>query len=70
MNGGAGRASEKESGDERVGEAVRLDGNSAAGILSEVFIPDITTTRAMCANCGTISARSVRCRSMDKPWAW
>ena len=25
-----------------------------AGILSEVFVPDITTTRAMCANCGTI----------------
>jgi Family of unknown function (DUF6510) len=37
-----------------VGEAVRLDGNVAAGLLSEVFVPDMTTTRAMCANCGTI----------------
>ena len=34
----------------------RLDGNFAAGILSDVFVPDITTTRAMCANCGTIRA--------------
>jgi len=54
MNGDDRRASEQQSADERVGEAVRLDGNFAAGILSEVFIPDITTTRAMCANCGTI----------------
>ena len=54
MNGDDRRASEQQSADERVGEAVRLDGNAAAGILSEVFVPDITTTRAMCANCGTI----------------
>jgi Family of unknown function (DUF6510) len=54
MNAGARRASGKESGDERVGEAVRLDGNFAAGILSEVFVPDITTSRAMCANCRAI----------------
>jgi Family of unknown function (DUF6510) len=56
MNPGAKRASENESADERVGEAVRLDGNAAAGLLSEVFVPDITTTRAMCANCGAIRA--------------
>ena len=54
MNGDARRASEQKSADERVGEPVRLDGNSAAGILSEVFVQDITTTRAMCANCGAI----------------
>jgi hypothetical protein len=54
MNSDKRRASEQGSADERVGEAVRLDGNAAAGILSEVFVPDITTTRAMCANCGTI----------------
>ena len=54
MNAGASRAPENESADARAGEAVRLDGNSAAGILSEVFVPDITTVRAMCANCGTI----------------
>jgi hypothetical protein len=35
---------------------LRLDGNAAAGILSEVFVPDLTTARAMCANCGAIRA--------------
>jgi|ERR1043166_4111018 hypothetical protein len=54
MNGDRTRASEQGSAEERVGEAVRLDGNVAGGILSEVFVPDITTTRALCANCGTI----------------
>ncbi len=54
MNGDDRRASEQESVDERVSEAVRLDGNAAAGILSEVFVPDITTARATCASCGTI----------------
>ena len=38
------------------GEALRLDGNAAAGILSEVFVPDLTTAHATCANCGTIGA--------------
>ena len=54
MNGDEGRAPEQESPDNLVGGAVRLDGNFAAGILSEAFVPDITTTRAMCANCETI----------------
>ena len=56
MNDDARRASEQQSVDERVGETMRLDGNAAAGILSEVFVPDITTARATCANCGTIRA--------------
>src|SRR5690349_3728740 len=56
MNSDMRRASEQEFADERVGEAVRLDGNSAAGILSEVFVPDVTTTHAMCANCRTVRA--------------
>jgi uncharacterized protein DUF6510 len=56
MNGDDLRASERQSVDERVGEAERLDGNAAAGILSEVFVPDLTTARATCANCGTIRA--------------
>jgi len=34
-----------------LGEALRLDGNAAAGILSEVFVPDLTTAQATCANC-------------------
>lgn len=54
MNEDKRRTPEHESVAERVGGAMRLDGNFAAGILSEVFVPDITTTRAMCANCETI----------------
>ena len=43
-------------GDESIGDAQRLDGNAAAGILSEVFVPDLTTARATCANCGAVRA--------------
>ena len=35
------------------GDATRLDGNAAAGILSEMFVADLTVARATCANCGT-----------------
>ena len=49
-------ASEERVDDERAGEARRLDGNAAAGILSEIFVPDVTAARATCANCGTIRA--------------
>jgi hypothetical protein len=35
------------------GDAARLDGNAAAGILSEIFVSDVTVARATCANCGT-----------------
>ena len=54
MNDDKRQVSEQETAEARVDGAVRLDGNVAAGILSEVFVPDITTSRAMCANCGTI----------------
>lgn len=56
MDRHARTASEARVDDERAGEARRLDGNAAAGILSEVFVPDLTTARATCANCGTIRA--------------
>ena len=56
MNDDARRASEQQSVDDDVGEDKRLDGNAAAGILSEVFVPEVTTARATCANCGTIRA--------------
>ena len=56
MEGDARKASEERADDQRAGEALRLDGNAAAGILSEVFVPDVTTARAMCANCGTVRA--------------
>jgi hypothetical protein len=33
-------------------ESVRLDGNAAAGILSEIFAGDMTAARATCVSCG------------------
>jgi len=33
-------------------DAQRVDGNAAAGILSELFAPDLTAARAKCAGCG------------------
>lgn len=36
-----------------------VDGNAAAGILSEVFASDLTTARAKCAGCGTTGAVGV-----------
>ena len=37
-------------------DALRLDGNAAAGILSEIFAAEITAAQAMCANCGATRA--------------
>lgn len=37
-------------------QALRLDGNAAGGILSEVFAPDLTAARATCAHCGATRA--------------
>jgi hypothetical protein len=36
----------------QAGHALRLDGNAAAGVLSELFVPDLTAARATCAGCG------------------
>jgi hypothetical protein len=33
----------------------RVDGNAAAGVLSELFVPDLTAARAKCAGCGANS---------------
>jgi hypothetical protein len=33
-------------------DAQRVDGNAAAGILSELFVQDLTVARAKCAGCG------------------
>jgi hypothetical protein len=33
-------------------EVQRVDGNAAGGILSELFVPDLTAARARCAGCG------------------
>lgn len=32
--------------------AAQLDGNAAAGLLSEIFIRDVTVAHAICAGCG------------------
>jgi hypothetical protein len=39
---------------EELADALRLDGNAAAGILSEIFLPDLTSARATCAGCGAV----------------
>jgi phage tail tube protein FII len=36
----------------RFADALRVDGNAAAGILSELFVPDLTAARAKCGGCG------------------
>ena len=41
-----------DDGSENIADALRLDGNAAAGILSELFVPDLTAARAICAHCG------------------
>ena len=56
MDGEMRAADERIAAGENVADALRLDGNAAAGILSEVFVPDLTAARAMCANCGATRA--------------
>jgi hypothetical protein len=34
----------------------KLDGNAAAGMLSEVFALEVTGARGRCASCGNVSA--------------
>jgi hypothetical protein len=34
---------------------LRLDGNAAAGIWREVFVPEVSAARGKCASCGTIA---------------
>ena len=57
MNGDLGKDGTQRADDERVGAPARLDGNVAAGMLSEVFVHDFTSARTTCSSCGT--ARSV-----------
>ena len=48
-------------------EVERLDGNAAAGMLSELFTPDLTVARAKCAGCSvtqTIGALFVYAHGM------
>lgn len=52
MDAETGAAGERITAGESVADALRLDGNAAAGILSEIFVPDLTAARAVCAHCG------------------
>ena len=38
------------------GSDVVLDGNTAAGLLQEIFVSDITSARIQCAACGSVAA--------------
>src|ERR1700694_127235 len=52
---------------DRFADALRVDGNAAAGILSELFVSDLTSARAKCAGCGmtrTIGALLVYAHGM------
>ena len=52
MDGNQTLAEKDRTDDDRAGEAARLDGNVAAGMLSEIFVQDLTTARVTCAHCG------------------
>jgi hypothetical protein len=56
MEGAVRATDERVVAGETVADALRLDGNAAAGILSELFVPDLTAARATCAGCGATGA--------------
>ena len=56
MEGDMRATDERIAAGESVADAFRLDGNAAAGILSELFVPDLTAARATCAHCGATRA--------------
>jgi hypothetical protein len=37
-------------------DALRLDGNAAAGLLRQVFAMEVTTAVGTCGTCGTVNA--------------
>lgn len=56
MNSASSGSYEPNATGERAASANRVDGNAAAGILSELFVPDLTIARAKCATCGAKGA--------------
>lgn len=56
MDGDVRASEERSASGEQIADVLRLDGNAAGGMLSEVFVPDLTAARATCANCGTTRA--------------
>ncbi|HXN77017.1 MAG TPA: DUF6510 family protein [Gemmatimonadaceae bacterium] len=53
MKGASKEPREPVVAGERLADARRVDGNAAAGIMSELFVPDLTVAHAKCAGCGT-----------------
>ena len=47
----------------------KLDGNAAAGMLSEVFALEVTEARGRCASCGNVSALGDAHAYLDAPGA-
>ena len=56
MDGGIQAAAEQITTGATMADALRLDGNAAAGLLREIFAVDLTTARAMCVHCGAMQA--------------
>jgi len=47
----------------------KLDGNAAAGMLSEVFALEVSGARGRCSNCGDINALGEAHAYLDAPGA-
>jgi hypothetical protein len=47
----------------------KLDGNAAAGMLSEVFALEVSGARGRCASCGNVSALGDAHAYLDAPGA-
>ena len=56
MDIGISATDQQVAGGESLADMLRLDGNAAAGVLSELFVPDLTAARATCAGCGATQA--------------
>jgi Family of unknown function (DUF6510) len=56
MDGGIQAAEEQITAGATMADALRLDGNAAAGLMREIFAVDLTTAQAMCAHCGAMQA--------------
>ena len=41
-------------------QELRLDGNAAAGLLHDVFVPEFTSARGACASCGAVGEMGVQ----------
>lgn len=48
-------------------EERRLDGNAAAGLLSEIFPFEMTTVRMLCAGCGAMEPAGAHLVYTDAP---